>query len=448
MTSHEGAIERTKDGVPIWNGEAGSFQQYEEVCLQWEQGIPWHKRYLCGPRLISELQGTGRKLIVGKRPDWVSYNGGVTHLLSYLRQTLGRPKITDMTDHLNKYFKNTRRRRMESMNDYITRKTEAYARARQALVRVEDHYGERTRTSSRTTRPWDAWSNWEGRRSEEDSRPPGGSTTTPRPEEDEEDEVYASPRQETDSAQLDGGDDPWAQSYWSGWNSSQYHQHYEDENWTTQSKELLPDFLQGWYLLQDASLDAGEKNLVQTAIRGNFGLMRVAQELRNQWPEDDLRKRDQGARQAGMWAQDEALFGDDVEEEDPMAYTYEELVQDGMNEEGLSLMVEAVDEAEMAMNAIHNGKRTLREARAKQHQVKLSRQYYRTTTWKPRTWEKGGKGGPSGSEEKVTCLRCGGKHRTSACPDKQGPRGEQAHQTEEAPFICLAETNEAEMDKA
>eukprot|EP00434_Breviolum_minutum_P007591 symbB.v1.2.006699.t1/scaffold404.1/size210989/5 len=146
--------DRTKDGVPVWNGEASTFQSYEERALQWEQGVQWNKRYLCGPRLVSELTGTARKLIVGKLPDWLSFNGGVQYLLEHLRVSLGRPQISDMTDHLNRYFKSTKRKKMESMNDYITRKTEAYERARQALVRVERQYGKDHRR--------DDWTQWHG----------------------------------------------------------------------------------------------------------------------------------------------------------------------------------------------------------------------------------------------------------------------------------------------
>ena len=48
-------IGRSKDGVPQWSGEAASFQDYEDQCLQWEQSIAYNKRYLAAPRLIGEL---------------------------------------------------------------------------------------------------------------------------------------------------------------------------------------------------------------------------------------------------------------------------------------------------------------------------------------------------------------------------------------------------------
>ena len=79
-------VTRSKDGVPQWSGDSSQFQEYEELCLQWEQSIQYQKRYLAGPKLVAELSGTARKFVVGKRPNWVSFNGGVEHLMNHLRQ--------------------------------------------------------------------------------------------------------------------------------------------------------------------------------------------------------------------------------------------------------------------------------------------------------------------------------------------------------------------------
>ena len=129
-------IERSREGVPKWDGDSRTFQEYEEMALMWEQGIPHHKRDLCGPRLVSELSGAARRFIVGKKPGWVSFHGGVGRLLQHLRTHLGLPQIPEMTEYLLKYFKNGKRKRQESMGEYITRKCEIYARARQSLSRL------------------------------------------------------------------------------------------------------------------------------------------------------------------------------------------------------------------------------------------------------------------------------------------------------------------------
>ena len=109
----------------------------------------------------------------------------------------------------------------------------------------------------------------------------------------------------------------------------------EDEHWKREGHELLPDFLQGWYLLQDASLDGNERNMVQTALQGDFSLHRVAQELRVQWPEDELRRRDQGNRAGAHW-NDEALYGEEEWESEGGYWSHQDL--QGLNDEGREIM--------------------------------------------------------------------------------------------------------------
>ena len=124
---------------------------------------------------------------------------------------------------------------------------------------------------------------------------------------------------------------------------------------------------------------------------------------------------------------------DEDDEEHQAHLTMASLIQEGMNEEGLSL--EAEEEAEEAMALIHQAKKTLREARAKQHQVKLSRKYYQVSTT-DKTKSKG----------KITCFRCGGDHKVAQCPDRHAPKKEHGNvTTEEAPFVCFSEVEEGMM---
>ena len=59
-------------------------------------------------QLVSELTGTARRFTLGKDPTWMSYEGGVGHLLSHLRSRLGLPQMPEMTVHLSKFFKHSR----------------------------------------------------------------------------------------------------------------------------------------------------------------------------------------------------------------------------------------------------------------------------------------------------------------------------------------------------
>ena len=75
MTSAEETVPKTKS-VPQWNGDATVFQSYEEAAMTWELET--------GPRLQAELQGPAKRLVAGKPPSWLSFNGGVAELLKFL----------------------------------------------------------------------------------------------------------------------------------------------------------------------------------------------------------------------------------------------------------------------------------------------------------------------------------------------------------------------------
>ena len=219
-----------------------------------------------------------------------------------------------------------------------------------------------------------------------------------------------------------------------------------NDNWSapaTQSPmpliEILPDFVQGWYLLYDSGLSTTERNMIHTAVQGDYSLQRVAQELRSQWDEHNLRQRDGHVRtHAGYMGYEKELETDD-DEGNHESYQVEDL-----NEEGQALVAEAEGEAQQALAAIVQAKRTLREARARQHQVKLSRQYYRAGP--PNGHSKGGppRTGVPPDDSKMTCLKCGRiGHRAANCPKKERPEGQaqvtMESEPEHAPFICYCE---------
>ncbi|CAE7794080.1 GIP [Symbiodinium sp. CCMP2592] len=458
-------IARSKDGVPIWNGEAGTFQEFEETALIWEQSIALNKRYLCGPKLLAELTGAAKRLVAGKRHDWVSHNGGVQDLMKHLRACLGKPMVSDLTEHLNRYFKSSRRRPNESMNDYITRKCEVYLRACQALQRVIPHHETTGPTSTTGTNR-----GLQSRRSSWDSA--GVAPTEAAPEvqaaapvsatgaADDDDEEHETSEQGPDAWssynwQWRGSQNWWCGSYGGYGNYQGSWANYGDrdagwsppDHWrpsreapTTTMPELLPDFVQGWYLLQDSGLDQSERNVIMAALGGEFTLQRVAQELRTQWSgQEAARRREQGGRQSGFLG-DAAADEPDQEASDLIAEEFD----NELDEEGYAMVAEAEEDAQSAMAAMDQAKRTLRAARARQHNVRMSRQYYRASG-KGFSGGGRGKGGTVPDDSKMTCMRCGKQgHRIANCPQPP-PSAKVAEQVEAtSSFICFNDVeNEA-----
>ena len=426
MTS--GGSNRSKDGVPSWDGNATTFQAYEEQVLVWEQGVKYENRYLCGPRLAAELTGAARRMIVGKSPTWVSFNGGVAVFLGHLRQGLGRPQIPEATEYLNKYFRSSRRRMGEGINEYITRKTETYWRACQALKRVmprnttapEDDEWRRPRTSS-------YGGQWGSRRSSWASDATG--------DDDEQNTAEGEATTETTA------DSPatWSQTYsWDWWSSSSWGRQpyygswawrgsYQDQGPKKEPVEILPEFVQAWYLLVDAGLTNSERNLIHTAVRGEYTLARVAHELRAQHGEGEGRRREPGGQ--AYWGEGRDEENTDYEQDEDDAKDFDTSIFD---DEEAALWSENQREIESAHAVLKEAKRTLRAAREKQHQVKMSRRYFRPPG--------GSSNDPPKDDSKMTCLRCGKVgHRARNCPQKprEGPTGSGGK--EMAPFVCYAE---------
>ena len=350
--------------------------------------------------------------------------------MEHLRSKLGLPQLPELTDYLTKYFKQGRRRRGETMNDYITRKTETYTRAQQSLARVLKAYGQDSSrwTSSTTRSSIRSMSRGYGPSTTETPSVPEGDEEAASHEaagEEDQSDPWARASQgqqsEHESNQSSGAWDPWWD--YDSWSHCSWRT--DDADWTLEAPEILPDMIQGWYLLGDSGLDTGERNMILAALKQDFSFDRVAQELRNQWPDEDLRRRDLNNRQSGWWVEEEQLSD---EEEQAWVST------EDLNDEGKALVVEAQEEAAKALAAVHAGRRTHREAREKQHQVRMSRKYFKPSY---RTSSKGdGKGFQSKGNN--TCLRCGGDHRTANCPKQTGGNASAA-EPHSAPFVCFTE---------
>ncbi|CAE7481400.1 unnamed protein product [Symbiodinium necroappetens] len=413
MTS--GTQGRSKEGIPTWDGNANTFQAYEEQVLVWEQGIKHENRYLCGPRLAGELSGAAQRMIVGKPATWVSFNGGVAVFLQHLRQSLGKPQIPEATEFLNKYFRNSKRRVGENVNDYITRKTETYWRACQALRRVMPKGQE-----SGSWQPPVSTYGWSSRRSSWTSNAAEASTAEPT------EETWAPPTASWNS---------WGWNSYGGWSS---YPSYGYQSWTwnrdraseaeaaASTIEILPEFVQAWYLLADAGLTTYERNLIHTAVAGEYTLARVSHELRTQHGDVEHRRREQGG-QAFMGDEifDEAYEVNDAETEEPA------IDLDSLNEEGSALWAENQAEIDSAYAVMREARRTLKMAREKQHQVKMARKYFQPKDSGPK------------DDSNMTCLRCGKLgNRARNCPAAASSSSTSGGTKQMAPFVCYAETQE------
>lgn len=453
-----GAIQRNRDGVPVWNGEPSTLEEFTEACLRYEQTVVKEKRYLCGPRIASELRGPAKRVLLGKQADWLSFDGGVRKLIETLRQGRGQPMVPEMSELLMKYFKGTKRVKGESMGDYVTRKAEAYTRAQQSMARYLQE--------QRGVKPSQGWSMSGGSRWSDRYSRSGRSTRPSVPSESPGTALGSEAGDHEVAAGEDGGDQdpqataewdqrwteaPWWQDAEDGWRSwyrdgwwqqpwqsswSHSDHTYDTTEWSrSQLPEILPEFIQGWYLFIDSGLDVMERNVLQAELRGDFKVQAVEDVLRKHWHDADLRRRDS---EKGKFMSNLAeLDGEDPEWACLGEWDPEQLEAEGYSLDEIEAMAVEQETQKEALVAFQEAKRTLKEARARQHAVKTSRQFYSV---KSRMSATGGKG--SGRDGPIKCFRCGGPHKVAQCPEKPKESANVSIPEESAPFVFLAEAEE------
>ena len=402
-------IERTaKEGIPIFDGTPELLPYFREEALTYLFTFETHKRYLAGPRLAKELQGVARTIVRKKNlqdPQWLAQPRGVYALLDYLEQAIERPSLVQASQLVSKFFFQMRRWKQETMTQWINPHSEALWEASRSLKRVQREFGGGA-SSRRKTAPLAA------RRREQSLsgrlRPRvteavtsltrtvfcGQTTTTQR----------MMPRTAgptvpglTGSGGLLGGQVGRRRS---GGRMSMLRR--RPGMW----RMMATSYQTFWWDSCCSTVDAHERANILAAIRGQFSVSSVSRALREQWADEDLMRRDRRKDQAMFVEEDSGDEADFEATEDtpdpdgePEAYAADQEEQQKIDE---------------AIEAIQQHKRTLKDARWRQHQVKLKRKFYPV-----KGKGKGAASGKSGRDgQGLKCLKCGGPHSTQGCPKK------------------------------
>ena len=158
-------------------------------------------------------------------------------------------------------------------------------------------------------------------------------------------------------------------------------------------------------LLQRSGLEATERSVIVANLKNQFTTSRVKEALKLTWPDEELKRRDAG-RNSAMFTREEenAMMAEDFDDQNLDVDWAEK-------EEELQSAYQALEEeAQHAFTALQGARRTLRDARERQAQMRKNRNFFKDDR-RP--------GGPSGGDRPpVKCFRCGGPHLKRDCPEK------------------------------
>ena len=453
------SLEKNKDGVPSFDGSAEKLALFREEALAYTFTLEVHKRYLAGPRLAKELTGVARTVVrrkLNQDPQWLANPRGAYVLIDFLEQAIESPTLVQASNYIHRFFYQLKRRRGETMTEWVNRHSESMWEASRALKRVQKEYGtssqdpgrsgdtsgDRWRHSGHRSSfqgdPWSSWRNdyYQRRVHEPDVFDDHGRL----PEDDEEPaDGQGSHHPSTEGwSEWDWSNHGWRdRDQWYSWRSDEYQ---PPDTWETDVPDFLPDYLTGFLLLNRSGLDAHERANILAAIRGSFSVQSIEKALKEQWRDDDLARRDKQRQYANL-----ACFDDDDGADDEALNAEVDVPDPDCDPGGYEAFMADQREIDSCLEAIRDQKRTLKEARWRQQQVKSNRKFFPSSPYRAGRYDRGGGGsrgdhqssrGSSSTTSKI-CLACGGDHPTQSCP-KPRPKAQVAEEEAEVAF-CTSE---------
>ena len=423
----------TRDGVPIYDGTAELYVGYRRAALNYVETLEWKKRTLAGPRLQAALEGSARTAVQHKVPGWISHEKGAHELLDFLKSRVQPPTLAEAGRSISRFFYSVKRRKGEGMSSWIVRHDEALYEARRTLAEAIQEYGPGYSDDSVRTgalqRPLASRLTRDRLDAASERRSAGPFDESGRMRDETEDEQDDDPQHGDGVPSQDWTSGWWqhpeeSHSWYTGWwnQYDDWRSHSDWQEWRAwptptststphydvsskashEADRFLPDFVVAWMLLQRSGLDSSEKASIIASLKNRFTTDRVKTALRLNWNDEDLKRRDQ---QHGH-----SLFTEDFDYAD-LHEEFGEDMPEGLDEDEQKEYAHLTAEAEAAYQAMQGHRRTLREARERQTQMRRNRSFY------PMKKDYGSKAADS---REGTCFKCGGKHATAACPQRSG----------------------------
>ena len=416
----------TKDGVPIYDGASEGYVAYRRAALNYCETLEWKKRPLAGPRLQAALEGPARVAVQHKEPGWISHARGAEQLLDFLKTKVTPPTLAEAGKMISKFFYQVRRRKGESMNAWIVRHDESLFEARRTLAEAIEEYGmgysRGASTVGLTSRKIHESQMWELRES-------GPFREDGRLDEEDDDDTWQRQSQATSWENWWDHQRSWEDGDWKSWGDS-WNAYNVSSEASNEADKFLPDFVIAWMLLQRSGLDVSERGAIVANLKNKFTSEQVKKALKLNWPEDDLKQRDQGRGSAMVLDgdDDEAMFHEEESSDPPAWMDTEERAEYGM----------VTQQVEEAYQAYQGARRTLREAREKQTMMRKNRQFYplrKETSTRPQT--------DIGFKK---CFHCGGPHLVRDCPNKESSASGSGGQGKSAQLVFNVSVEQGEYE--
>lgn len=133
---------------------------------------------------------------------------------------------------------------------------------------------------------------------------------------------------------------------------------------------ILPEPIKGWLLLEKAGLDHMERSLIQSEVKGQFNLVSVENAFRSHFTDDAIKRKDGDARHGAFYYEDDEELAEEYWQDEDESFLSE------LSDSAVAYFQQAKSDEQQAWAQIQQGRQTLREARARQHEVRMGRKFF------------------------------------------------------------------------
>ena len=251
--------------IPEWDGQLVTFKDFEENCYWYVRGLRRQDRPLAVPRIIRRLPKAPRQLVRQLNKHKLAARSGLNYLLHMIQTKLLVPQVQDVGRYISAYFEHLSCRRGESIQEFVTRERLVYLDMCRAVKALNTDQPPQKIPSAKSSQrgetedeEWagdddfgDIWPNQDGDRQsvEERGRSGKGKGTGNR-----------------------------TSSVKSEWSIVSDENEFELDN--TDHTELLPDQIQGFFLLRKAGLTKTEEQQVLAAAGNSLRRTDIEASLR------------------------------------------------------------------------------------------------------------------------------------------------------------------------
>ena len=133
------AAKKTRDGVPIWDNNPDTFQDYEDRSVWWEKSLKPIEKKQAVAKMVHQLSGVPWRVVndLSRSDREKLCKAGVQELLNFIRTTLIETGVPEVGRRFGEYLGRFHRKPMQPMRLFIQEHRHLQNKVEEAIKKAE-----------------------------------------------------------------------------------------------------------------------------------------------------------------------------------------------------------------------------------------------------------------------------------------------------------------------